>query len=79
MEGAGTTTFAYDDLNRQTSKTLPTGPYFGASGHSVEMAYDNAGNLATLGDATGTTQYFYTSRLLLDRLIEPNGGARDRG
>jgi len=51
-DGTGSTTYAYDALNRMTSKTLP-------SGQVISYAYDGEGNLTSKADNGGTTTYGY--------------------
>jgi len=65
-DSTGTTSFAYDPLNRQTRKTLPDGA-------TVAYTYDAAGNLMSLTDGGGTVGYAYNAVNLLTTLTEPGG------
>ncbi|MGI8690439.1 MAG: DNRLRE domain-containing protein [Thermomicrobiales bacterium] len=72
QEGAGATGFTYDALNRQVTKTLPTGPYR-ADGTSIGYGYDNDGHLAYVQDVYGTVIYHYNAWNLLDVLTDNDG------
>jgi len=70
-DNAGTprqTTFGYDRLSRQTSKTfmLP-------SDGTLTYAYDGVGNLTGLTDGGGAISYAYNAVNLLQTLTEPGG------
>lgn len=62
------TTFGYDRLNRQTSKTflLP-------SDGTLTYAYDGVGNLIGFTDGGGAVGYAYNAVNLLQTLTEPGG------
>jgi RHS repeat-associated protein len=62
------TTFGYDRLNRQTSKTflLP-------SDGTLTYAYDGVGNLTGFADGGGAVGYAYNAVNLLQTLTEPGG------
>lgn len=62
----GTTTYAYDPRNAQTSHTLP-------GGRTTAYVYEQVGNLTSLSDAGGTVTYIYDKVNLLERLSEPAG------
>jgi len=62
----GTTTYGYDALSRQTSKTLPGKP-------AQTMTYDAGNNLTSITDAAGTTTYRYDTADQLTHLAEPGG------
>jgi RHS repeat-associated protein len=66
VDQTGTTSYGYDSLSRQTSKTLP-----GQS--SQTLVYDPAGNLTSISDAGGTTSYRYDAANQLISLAEPGG------
>jgi RHS repeat-associated protein len=66
VDQTGTTSYGYDSLSRQTSKTLP-----GQS--SQTLAYDATGNLTSISDAGGTTSYRYDAANQLTSLAEPGG------
>jgi RHS repeat-associated protein len=70
-DNAGTprqTTFGYDRLSRQTSKTfmLP-------SDGTLTYAYDGVGNLTGFTDGGGAVAYAYNAVNLLQTLTEPGG------
>lgn len=62
----GTTSYAYDARNRQTSKTLP-------SAAVLSQAYDPAGNVSSYTDAGGTVTYGYNAANQPTSLAEPGG------
>lgn len=62
----GLTTYGYDQLNRLTSKTLPSSASFG-------QVFDGAGNLTSFTDAGGTVAYGYNAANQLTSLAEPGG------
>jgi RHS repeat-associated protein len=61
----GTSTWAYDALNRRTDDDLPSG--------DTDYTWDAASNLATLTDAGGTVTYRYDDVNRLADLAEPGG------
>ncbi len=67
----GLTLYSYDDRDRLTKKTDPTG-------HSLEYGYDAAGNRASLtaniGDQTFTTSYTHDVLNRIRTVTDPNGG-----
>jgi YD repeat-containing protein len=65
-DATGTTTYAYDPRNQQTSQTLP-------ASRTTTYTYDQVGNLTLLGDAGGTVTYVYEDVNLLEVLREPAG------
>jgi len=62
-DGTGTTTWGYDALNRQASKTSPQAGNF-------TYTYDAASNLKTLVGAAGTTSYGYNTLNELNSLTD---------
>jgi len=64
----GTTRYAYDNLDRQTNKQLP-------SGTNLALSYDAVGNVASYADGGGTVSYGYDPANQVTSLTEP-GGAR---
>jgi len=68
-DATGTTSYTYDALGRQTSKTLPSGANVpcpvGAGGANVNVSacytYDNAGSMLTKKDSAGTITYGYNN------------------
>jgi RHS repeat-associated protein len=60
----GTTTFTYDELNRNRTKDLP-------SRQPITYGYDGVGNLLSLDDAGGTVTYHFDAANRLDQLTEP--------
>ncbi len=62
------TTFGYDRLYRQTSKTFAL-----PSDGTLTYAYDGVGNLTSFTDGGGTVTYAYTAVNLLQTLTEPGG------
>lgn len=67
VDSTGTTTYGYDTLNRQTSKTLPSGT------PALAVTYDGVGNTLTYADAGGTVTYAYNAANQLTSLAEPSG------
>jgi RHS repeat-associated protein len=67
VDSTGTTTYAYDKLNRQTSKSFPGG------GTAASVTYDGVGNVLTYADAGGTVTYAYDAANHLTSLAEPSG------
>jgi RHS repeat-associated protein len=63
----GTTTYGYDKLNRQTSKTSP------GVATAFTQTYDAEGNTLTYTDAQGTVTYGYNAANQLTSLAEPGG------
>jgi RHS repeat-associated protein len=61
----GTSTWAYDALNRRTDDDLPSG--------DTDYTWDAASNLTTLTDAGGTVTYRYDDVNRLADLAEPGG------
>jgi RHS repeat-associated protein len=61
----GTSTWAYDALNRRTDDDLPSG--------DTDYTWDAASNLASLTDAGGTVTYRYDDVNRLADLAEPGG------
>ena len=70
-DGAGTTNYSYDQLNRLTGQTTPAGSGGGAQPSS--LSYDLTGNTLTFTDALGTTGYGYDAANNLVSLAEPGG------
>jgi RHS repeat-associated protein len=60
----GATTFTYDELNRNLTKSVPARP-------TMTYTYDGVGNLLTLTDAGGQVSYRYDDANRLDQLTEP--------
>jgi RHS repeat-associated protein len=66
VDQTGTTSYGYDSLSRQTSKTLP--------GQTAQtLAYDATGNLTSISEAGGTTSYRYDAANQLISLAELGG------
>jgi len=65
IDASGTTTIAYDAMNRPTSKTL------GSTATSV--GYDPTGNITSYTDAAGTVNYAYDETNDVLTLAEPGG------
>ena len=63
----GTTSYTYDAMNRQLTKTLPSG------GTALSETYDPVGNVATYTDGGGTVHYGYNAANQLTSLAEPGG------
>ncbi len=61
----GTSTWAYDELNRRVEDDLPSG--------DTDYAWDAASNLTSLTDAGGTVSYRYDDVNRLMDLAEPGG------
>ena len=61
----GTSTWAYDELNRRTDDDLPSG--------DTDYTWDAASNLTSLTDAGGTVTYRYDDVNRLADLTEPGG------
>lgn len=61
----GTTSYAYDKLNRRTSEVFP-------GGGSNAYTYDKASNLATLTDPSGTVTYTYDDIDRVSAIAAPN-------
>lgn len=66
VDPQGTSTYAYNKLNRLNSQSYP-------GGRVNTYTYDNVGNLKTLADAGGTTTYGYDTDSLLASVAEPGG------
>jgi RHS repeat-associated protein len=66
VDPVGTSTYAYNKLNRLNSQVFP-GP------RTNTYTYDPVGNLKTLADAGGTVTYGYDADNLLATLTEPSG------
>lgn len=66
IDQTGTTTYEYDRLNREVSRTLPS------TGRTT-LTYDAAGNKTSATDAGGTTSYRYNEADQLVALAEPGG------
>jgi RHS repeat-associated protein len=64
----GTTTFAYNKVNRQIRKTTP-------DAMQIRYEYDHNGNLRKLTDASGDVVYTYNQVNLLQELLEPGTAA----
>ncbi|GCE25991.1 type IV secretion protein Rhs [Dictyobacter alpinus] len=71
-DGTGTTTFTYDNLNRQTNKLLP-------GGTNIVSTFDNIGNLTSLNDGTGLTKYGYNEINLVTTLTDPGNAITTYG
>ena len=74
----GVTDIVYDDLGRETSRTLPAGIDGGVRG-TVSRTYDDAGNLHTVTDPLGQTttmQYDIAGQLTQITSPNPDGGWR---
>jgi len=72
-QGAGTTSFTYDALNRQTKKTLPDNSV-------ITYTYDATNDLTSLTDVGGTVNYSYNNLNQMSVIDEPNisyAGGRD--
>ena len=67
VDGSGTTTYTYDDLNRLLSVDYPSG-----SPDTVSYTYDAMGNRLTLTEDAVTTTYVYDDA---DRLTSTSGGS----
>jgi RHS repeat-associated protein len=67
VDGSGTTSYTYDELNRLTGVSYPTG-----SPASVSYTYDAMGNRLTLVEDGVTTSYSYDAA---DRLTSTTGGS----
>ena len=65
-------TFAFDDLNRQTTATY-------ADGIVVTTTYTNTGQVDTITDDRGTTDFDYDERERLTRITYPTGRTIDYG
>jgi YD repeat-containing protein len=52
VDSTGTTTYAYNALNQQTTKTLP-------NGNTISYTWDGVNNRLTKADAGGTVTYTY--------------------
>lgn len=65
----GTTTFAYDQQNRTTSKVTPTP----AGNLTTSATYDVNGNVLTYTDAGGAITYRYDNANRLTFMAEPGG------
>jgi len=64
IDHTGTTIYSYDNLDRQTSKQLP-------SGAPLTLSYDPVGNVATYADSGGTVTYGYDPANELTSLERP--------
>ncbi len=75
VDNTGTTTFAYDVLNRLTDKGTPSGAdaCSGSSPAGITYTYDAASNILTSCDANGTTNYGYDAANRLTSMAEPGG------
>lgn len=62
----GLTQYAFDVMNRQTTKTLP-------SLDTLTLGYDHAGNVTSYTDPGGTVVYGYNAANQLTSLAEPGG------
>jgi len=65
-------TFLFDDLNRQTTATY-------ADGIAVTTTYTNTGQVDTITDDRGTTDFDYDERERLIRITYPTGRTIDYG
>ncbi len=75
VDNTGTTTFAYDTLNRLTNKALPdtTTACTGSVPLGMTFAYDGVGNMTAYCDAGGLTAYGYDQANRLTGMAEPGG------
>lgn len=71
IDGAGSTTYAYNTSNRLSAQT--TAAASGGGAKASTLTYDLAGNLVAYGDAAGTTRYAYDAGNNLVSLAEPGG------
>lgn len=72
-----TTSWNYDELNRQTQEILPHPDGLAATGPTTNYVYDDAGNLYSQQDALGNlTVYLYDrlDRQVRETLPDPDGG-----
>ncbi len=71
LDPRGLTLYKYDDRDRLTKKTDPTG-------HSLEYGYDAVGNreslTANIGDQSFTTSYTHDALNRIKNVTDPNGG-----
>ncbi|MDN3482858.1 RHS repeat-associated core domain-containing protein [Arthrobacter sp. APC 3897] len=65
VDASGTTTYAYDQQNRSTAKTVGT--------TTTSLTYDGASNILSFVDPTGTIGYRYDAANRLTALAEPGG------
>jgi RHS repeat-associated protein len=66
-DGRGTTSYAYDDLDRVVQVTQP-------DGRQVGYAYDAAGNRTSMATRAGTVGYTYDEANRLSSVTDPWGG-----
>jgi RHS repeat-associated protein len=64
VEGANTTTYGYDNLNRRTSEAFP-------SSRTNTYAYDRASNLKSITDPDGVVSYTYDPANRLATIVSP--------
>ncbi|MQS09315.1 hypothetical protein FNX48_019670 [Streptomyces sp. IF17] len=65
-DAAGTTTYTFDALSRETIRTLP-------NGSQTVLTYTADGNLATYTDPAGTAEYTWDEADRLTTLTDPRG------
>ena len=66
LDNTGSSSYAYDRLNRVVTESLPGRP-------QISYGYDVASNLISYTDAGGTIAYLYNNLNLLSTLTEPGG------
>ncbi|WP_130491637.1 RHS repeat domain-containing protein [Motilibacter rhizosphaerae] len=66
QDNTGTTSYSYDQLNRQVTTSFP-------GGASTTLGYDANGNVTSYTDAGGTTTYTYNHDNTLATLAAPGG------
>ncbi|NER35201.1 MAG: RHS repeat protein [Oscillatoria sp. SIO1A7] len=72
-DGRGTTSYVYDERERLTSRTDPTGPYI-SSGATIEYEYDAAGNRTFMRTPGGFTSYEFDERNRLEKVNDSSQG-----
>jgi RHS repeat-associated protein len=77
-DGVGAWGMDHDEANRLLEIDGPTPPTgFPTDLHDVAFTYDKVGNLLSLTDVGGTTDYTFTAVNMVDTITDPDAGVTD--